>query len=684
MFRLFVSPTTIFTVASLVILSVLSKAGAADNVIRNTDKAYCNPPDLEEVTGISTAEQYCIEHQGITRCWYTYIPPSLLENNNNNNNNTETAIVIDPHGFNLCASEQANFSGWDKTADEHGFIVVWPQGNLNAEFSNDPSWDFGMCCSSLGEPLNGTGFPPRAEDANIDDIGFIQQLISNVQADVLETHSLRLDLQRIYMAGHSNGCMFSQAMAALSDTPAAVCCVASSLMPSPSEDYQPTPVQVVYGSLDTTIGFFFGSNDHILNTWGPLNECEGEGGNVTTNTEDDSGLYVTRRLSNCTADVETVEIYDVGHFAYLGLPPVNQYSTFEYPGAITPAVDSTALAWEFCSPHANPIMPQVPDPVPFVSADTYVPTEEYCTEEYKPVVCSSSSGTKEVFSNSCIASRDGNYTNVTTECKLIELLSVKCTNPYALCAKSNCTVNPDERTASCGCYGFDDDAAKSISSMRIALIPDEGVKYATIEACANSTTGCDDGPFGNDMVDATPVCDAIRDNALWPGSDLVSTFSFQPQLPPLNNDETWTCEAKPGQFVPVCMLAPCRYSNSEPIVTCTCPLVEVTDEYDIAAGGLRFPCSNEQIVSEGLYMQVVMWTPGLVAPAWAVVEDAFTQQAPTTTDVPSNAPTTTSPTKTPDPPTDSPTTRPPTTRPTTRPTKKKQKKRSKNSKKSKK
>ena len=248
--------------------------------------------------------------------------------------------------------------------------------------------------------------------------------------------------------------------------------------------------------------------------------------------------------------------------------------------------------------------------------------------------------TKEVFSNLCVASRDGNYTDATTECKLIELLSVKCTNPYALCASSNCTVNSDGSTASCGCYGFEEDAT-SISSMRIALIPDETVKAATIAACANSPTGCDDGPMSNANLDSTPVCAAIRDHALWPGSDLVSTFAFKPDLPKLNNDATWSCDATPGQVVPVCMFAPCRYSiSAQPNVTCTCPLVAVTDEYDVAAGGSNFPCAEDNTVSDGSYMQVIMWNVGLAEPAWAAVDKAFEAQAPTSPDLPSTAPTT--------------------------------------------
>ena len=66
----------------------------------------------------------------------------------------------------------------------------------------------------------------------------------------------------------------------------------------------------------------------------------------------------------------------------------------------------------------------------------------------------------------------------------------------------------------------------------------------------------------------------------------------------------------------------------------------VTDEYDVAAGGQNFPCSDDETVSEGSYMQVIKWEPGLAEPAWAVVDDSFETQPPTSPDLPSTAPTT--------------------------------------------
>jgi len=129
-----------------------------------------------------------------------------------------------------------------------------------------------------------------------------------------------IDTKRLYFAGHSNGCMMSQAMAALSsDLVAAVCCHASSLMVEPSDDYTPTSVHVVYGDLDYSLDLFFdGGPDHILNTWQAINECKSN-----STVVDESNLYATHTRSNCSGGtlVQTVEVFDAGHFVYLGVNP---------------------------------------------------------------------------------------------------------------------------------------------------------------------------------------------------------------------------------------------------------------------------------------------------------------------------------------------------------------------------
>ena len=57
------------------------------------------------------AAQSCIEHDGMTRCWYTYIPESVKEAAGDDES---VALVMDLHGYNLCAAESAQYSGWNR------------------------------------------------------------------------------------------------------------------------------------------------------------------------------------------------------------------------------------------------------------------------------------------------------------------------------------------------------------------------------------------------------------------------------------------------------------------------------------------------------------------------------------------------------------------------------------------
>jgi hypothetical protein len=221
-------------------------------------------------------------------------------------------------------------------------------------------------------------------------------------------------------------------------------------------------------------------------------------------------------------------------------------------------------------------------------------------------------------------------------------VAVACQNAYALCAFANCTVNADLKTASCGCYSFYD--PDSISIARVAIIPDDDIRDETRKVC-NTSTSCK----APDDVDVAPVCtsiaaDAENDGQLWPMADLVSTYA--PVLETENGVEkddqgaavpTWSCPAAPGRFVPVCMLAPCVFSEpaQNPYnfgthnMTCTCPLVEADIAYDVF-GGLQDPCSQKAIeagdhvqAAAGALLAKYENDTDYVANAWAEVQVAF-------------------------------------------------------------
>ena len=182
------------------------------------------------------------------------------------------------------------------------------------------------------------------------------------------TSTIQIDRARVYMAGHSNGCMTSLTMAALySEEIAAVCCHAGALVtPLPAASYSAVPVWMAHGMLDSTamykgaslldMGPFgnFGtwSTVDAMNYIADQNECNTEVHEDELYEDEKDGAVGVGKVykrTNCTntADVELVALYDVGHFPYSA-------AIIESFGETRATIDTTQLAWEFCSSHSKP------------------------------------------------------------------------------------------------------------------------------------------------------------------------------------------------------------------------------------------------------------------------------------------------------------------------------------------
>ncbi len=167
---------------------------------------------------------------------------------------------------------------------------------------------------------------------------------------------LSIDTDRVYLTGHSNGCMISFAVAALySETIAAVACFAGALVTPFPEDYSPVPVWVVHGTEDDdtpydggtlfwlpgfgTLGTY--SQDLTKNYLAEKNGCAGE--EVTDFVDDCKVVGKITKLTNCTnnAPVELVALDGVGHF------PFSRGFSAETD------IDTTSLAWNFIRSRSN-------------------------------------------------------------------------------------------------------------------------------------------------------------------------------------------------------------------------------------------------------------------------------------------------------------------------------------------
>jgi polyhydroxybutyrate depolymerase len=142
---------------------------------------------------------------------------------------TPVPLLIVLHGLYLDPATAEASSGLDKVADTQDVALAYPSGYQGG-------WNAGNCCGD-------------AHRSRIDDVGFLVHVIHLVQ-------ELRpIDLDRVYLAGFSNGGMM--ALKAVCDRPdvfAAAVSVAGSLQ-APCVGRRPVNAMIIHGQRDTTVPY---------------------------------------------------------------------------------------------------------------------------------------------------------------------------------------------------------------------------------------------------------------------------------------------------------------------------------------------------------------------------------------------------------------------------------------------
>ena len=154
-----------------------------------------------------------IVSSGQKREYLLYVP-------DNYDRTRPTPLVISMHGAGGWPAQQMALSGWNRLADEHGFIVVYPSGRGVPRV-----WHLGL----------------------MQDVRFISELIDSLEA------AYNIDSTRIYADGLSNGGGMAFVLSCtLSDRIAAVGMVAAaqSLPWSWCTDRRPVPMIAFHGTAD--------------------------------------------------------------------------------------------------------------------------------------------------------------------------------------------------------------------------------------------------------------------------------------------------------------------------------------------------------------------------------------------------------------------------------------------------
>ena len=105
-------------------------------------------------------------------------------------------LVMALHGAGGGALHQADDGNYGLVtkAEEAGFIAVFPNGISPARSGMLATWNAGNCCG-------------RARDENVDDVGFLRAVVTDVQ------RRTGVDAARVYAIGMSNGAMMAYRLA---------------------------------------------------------------------------------------------------------------------------------------------------------------------------------------------------------------------------------------------------------------------------------------------------------------------------------------------------------------------------------------------------------------------------------------------------------------------------------------
>jgi polyhydroxybutyrate depolymerase len=239
-----------------------------------------------------------------------------------------TALVLSMHGAMNWPAFQMRVSGWNRLADEQGFIVAYPGGE-----------GAGLAIFNM----RGARTPARMPD-----VVFISQLIDKLQA------SYNIDAARIYANGLSNGGGMSFVLScALSHRIAAVGLVASA-QTLPWEwctDTKPVPMIAFHGTADALTPYRggkvslapepFPSIPEWTAKWARRNRCANAVISAT-------GGIARLEYAGC-ADDASVVLYTIAHGGHTW--PGGLQLPEWILGETNRDIDATRVMWEFYEKH---------------------------------------------------------------------------------------------------------------------------------------------------------------------------------------------------------------------------------------------------------------------------------------------------------------------------------------------
>ena len=229
---------------------------------------------------------FYIDHDGLRREFFLYIPQSIGSKNN--------PVIFNFHGYSGQAQQFFNYTDLVEISETNGIILVYPQGAL---LNGVTHWNAAP-----------NGNISTLNKSSVDDLGFFNAMLEEINQDDL------IDLKRVYAIGYSNGGFFSYFLACNTDNVlAAIGDVAGTMLVDTYNTCNPSnpiPVLNIHGTYDGVVPYNgnqgFKPIDHVVNYWKTFNKnfeepiVESLGGGferITYNSDENSSSTVHYKIS---------------------------------------------------------------------------------------------------------------------------------------------------------------------------------------------------------------------------------------------------------------------------------------------------------------------------------------------------------------------------------------------------
>ena len=269
---------------------------------------------------------FSLEFGGLTRIYRVHVPANYLPSKP-----APMLLAFHGGGGNMDYQADDKYFGLVSKSEQVGYIAVFPNGYSPLKSGKLATWNAGNCCAG-------------ARDKNIDDVGFIRQVIKNLKGQ------LNIDPNRIFATGMSNGALFSYRLACeMADTIRAIASVAGSDGMSGCTPSRPVSILEIHAKNDEMVLFNGGAGretkmlanfvsvPETISRWVERNGC-----NTTPRRVLDTPGAHCDAYSQCRSNVEVkLCVTDSGGHSW---PGGRKVRTNE-PGST--AVSANDLMWDF-------------------------------------------------------------------------------------------------------------------------------------------------------------------------------------------------------------------------------------------------------------------------------------------------------------------------------------------------